>query len=118
MATAQLALLIDNVVVKTFQLDKPIMTIGRSASCDILIDDDSVSSIHAAVHVKRNDYLEGHEEVYLEDLNSRNGTFVNDRKITKCRLYGNDIITIAWTRFKMLCTDPKGGETTVLIMRD
>jgi diguanylate cyclase (GGDEF)-like protein len=50
--------------------DKPIV-IGRSEGCDIRIDDHSVSRRHVRVVLKDDSYS-------AEDLNSTNGTFVND----------------------------------------
>ena len=115
---AHLALLVDGVVVQLFPLEKPKTLIGRSPDCDICIDDDGVSTKHALVHVKASELLEGHDEIYLEDLKSRNGTRVNDRKIERCQLKPDDVITIAWNRFKLLDDHSPGGETTVLLMDD
>jgi len=44
-----------------------VVTIGRSSSCDVVIDHPSVSREHARLHV---------EDAELEDLGSRNGTSV------------------------------------------
>ncbi len=115
---SQLALLVDDVVVKLFPLEKPVTSIGRSSDCDIYIDDYGVSNQHALIHISPSEVLEGHQDVFLEDLGSRNGTLVNDREIQRCRLEPDDIITIAWNRFKLLDDRPFGGETTVFIIRD
>ena len=50
------------------------MTVGRSPSNGIVIDNESVSDIHAKVFFRDNQY-------WIEDLNSRYGTWVNDKKI-------------------------------------
>jgi two-component system cell cycle response regulator len=50
--------------------------IGRSPTCEIRIDDDGLSRKHA--HVR----LEG-EQAFVEDMASRNGTFVNGTRIDK-----------------------------------
>jgi pSer/pThr/pTyr-binding forkhead associated (FHA) protein len=48
--------------------------IGRSPYCSIVINDGLVSRQHAAIRVTR-------EGMQIEDLGSRNGTFVNQRRI-------------------------------------
>lgn len=59
--------------------------IGRSESCDIIIDDAGVSSVHAIIEVQG-------ESVRLFDMNSTNGTFVNGEKIVTKELTLNDQI--------------------------
>src|SRR5687767_4656579 len=49
------------------------VTIGRSPSCNIAIDDDSISRRHAILHIG--------ETVTIEDLNSANGTRVRGNKL-------------------------------------
>ena len=52
-----------------------IITVGRSSSCHIVVDNSNVSSNHAKFIIKDN-------TVTLEDSGSTNGTFVNGEKIT------------------------------------
>jgi len=47
---------------------------GRHPSCQIVLDNAAVSRNHAQI-------LESHGTYYLEDLRSRNGTLLNDKKI-------------------------------------
>ncbi|MEE2829204.1 MAG: FHA domain-containing protein, partial [Myxococcota bacterium] len=53
--------------------------IGRGPECDYVIKDDSVSSRHAGLS-RQDGYL------LLEDLDSANGTFVDDRRIKRMRV--------------------------------
>jgi pSer/pThr/pTyr-binding forkhead associated (FHA) protein len=46
------------------------LLIGRAEECDVRPLSEDVSRRHCAIHV-------GPEEVWVEDLGSRNGTFVN-----------------------------------------
>lgn len=115
---SQLALLVDDVVVKVFPLDKPMTTIGRHQDNDIQIDNDGVSAKHALIRVEPSELLEGHEDIVIEDLNSTNGTLVNDERIDqRCALKPNDVITVGWNRFKLLDNREAGSQTTAHILR-
>lgn len=62
-----------------FFLMKDPTVIGRSEGCDVMIADPWISSRHAFVE-RRGD------EPWLVDLDSRNGTFVNGRRVREARL--------------------------------
>lgn len=52
------------------------MTVGRGAGCDVQLDEDTFASqVHARLFRRGSD-------VWVEDLGSTNGTFVNARKLT------------------------------------
>lgn len=68
-----------------FALNKERMTIGRRPTNDIHIDNLAVSGEHAVIVTIGNDS-------FLEDLNSTNGTLVNDKPIKKHVLIHGDII--------------------------
>src|ERR1700759_267945 len=62
--------------------------IGRTPDCQLSLDDPLVSRRHALLVVQQNG-------VFLEDLGSRNGVFVNGSKIDKVlRLKDGDVIKI------------------------
>lgn len=64
--------------------------IGRSSGCDIVIDNMLVSREHAEIQQIKSDF-------YIKDLESRNGTFVNDKKVPKgkyLKLAKNDTIRL------------------------
>ena len=66
-----------------------VLSIGRSRTCDIVIDDPLVSRQHATIVLG--------QMPILEDLGSFNGTFVNGDRITSQRLHDGDRITIGRT---------------------
>ena len=59
---------------RSFPVDADEMTIGRAPGCAVLLDDPTVSSLHARL-TRRGD------QVVLEDLGSRNGTLLNGRRL-------------------------------------
>lgn len=62
--------------------------IGRDASNPISIPDNSISSRHARI-------IRGSDGFFIEDLQSRNGTFINGGKVTDRRLLtNNDLVRI------------------------
>jgi pSer/pThr/pTyr-binding forkhead associated (FHA) protein len=77
----------NNAVLKTIETEKEVITIGRNVKNDIQIDNLSVSKQHAKIVKNQGKY-------FLEDLNSTNGTYLNEKKISKEKLTNNDIITI------------------------
>ena len=74
-------------VLREIEIDQDEITIGRNEDNDIRIDNMAVSGNHARITRDQDDY-------YIEDLNSTNGTFVNEEKIRKRILYEDDEITI------------------------
>jgi pSer/pThr/pTyr-binding forkhead associated (FHA) protein len=76
-----------NKILTKFETEKPEITIGRSSSADIQIDNLAVSKRHARIVKHRHEYL-------VEDLNSTNGTSLNDEKIVKAVLKHNDLVAI------------------------
>ena len=114
---SNLALLVDDVVIGLYPLDKPVITIGRDQDNDIQIDDSSVSSHHARLLIESSKFLEDHEDIHVEDLGSTNGTMVNDEQIDRRQLKPNDVITIAWNTFKLIDDSEAGRETTAFIGR-
>lgn len=82
-----------------WNIDKS-LTIGRDAECDIVVPDRQISRYHARVSTTNN-------EVYLEDLSSKNGTYYNGDLITEPTLLNDgDVIQIAFVQtFVFLSSD-------------
>jgi pSer/pThr/pTyr-binding forkhead associated (FHA) protein len=94
------------------------VTIGRSSQCDIYIEDVSVSTNHAVILVTPSEFLDGYNDILIEDLQSRNGTVVNGQPIHRCQLKPDDVITIGFNKFKLLDNRAVGRQSTVLMMMD
>ena len=73
--------------IREFELTKEQMIIGRRASCDIQVENLSVSGEHAKI-------INILDDSFLEDLKSTNGTFVNGALIKKQALQNGDVVTI------------------------
>ena len=85
--------------------------IGRSRDNEMTLDDNSVSRRHAEIQRL------GTGKFMLYDLDSLNGVFVNDEKITKCKLSEGDIIEIGdfYLRFTQHPSDFQLSEDTVVL---
>ncbi len=59
---------------KRILVDQPELTIGRDETCDVVIPERQVSRRHARIRLEGDGYL-------LEDLGSKNGTFVNGHEL-------------------------------------
>lgn len=95
--------LIDDVVANKFDLGSEQISIGRHGDNTIQIDDVSVSGHHLVIRQKSSDYLDGVVEVFVEDLGSTNGTFLNGKKLEgPAQLANNDILRLAWNEFKFV----------------
>jgi len=89
----------DSVKKQTFRLQEGSVTIGRHPGCDLHINDGSVSRKHAMVDFRDDAY-------YVEDLDSRNGTFLNDAKIAgPAKLYDGAQVKICDVVFTFLSND-------------
>ena len=69
-----------------FAVDRLPCTIGRHATNTLRIDEDSISRFHARISRDEQGYC-------LEDLQSRNGTFVGGKRITRHRLKDGEGLT-------------------------
>jgi pSer/pThr/pTyr-binding forkhead associated (FHA) protein len=69
-------------------LDRPVITLGRRADNDIVIDSPAVSRQHAQLRWR-------YGRVILYDLGSRAGTLVNGSPITEAVLQPGDLISLS-----------------------
>ena len=93
---------------KQIKNDKNEITIGRGNNNDIIIDNLAVSKEHAKI-IKLPD---GYE---LVDLDSTNGTLLNDKDIKKAKLVAQDVLTIGKHTLKIKSTDPPKAAAADLV---
>lgn len=93
----QLIASVKGVDVKHVYLHKDRTTLGRKAGNDIVLDTMVVSGQHCAFD------LVGVADVFVEDLGSTNGTYVNDRMVKqRTRLQDGDVLAIGPYRIRFL----------------
>jgi pSer/pThr/pTyr-binding forkhead associated (FHA) protein len=101
---------IDGVVIKEVQLTKDRTTLGRRPYNDIVIDNLAVSGEHAVLQMTGN-------EVYLEDLNSTNGTYVNGKAVKKQLLQNSDTVEIGKYKIKYINEAANPGFEKTMIFK-
>jgi pSer/pThr/pTyr-binding forkhead associated (FHA) protein len=106
----------DSVVHKYF-FDKEVLSIGRAKDNDIVIENLSVSRNHARIRRADNKYI-------LTDLNSANGTYVNNIRVNKTDICHDDVITIGKHTIhfvsvdlsdEQIISDAFGAERTMIV---
>ena len=84
-------------------LEREDVILGRALESDVRINDTQVSRQHARVSAVRDD-ARGVTDYFLQDLDSKNGTFLNGRRVRREALEDGDKISIGDTmiRFDLL----------------
>jgi hypothetical protein len=72
---------------RTFELDSPVVTIGRDPTCDLVLDDPKCSRRHAVLR-------EGPDGLSIRDSDSVNGLVVNGARVKRTPLTVGDEIRI------------------------
>jgi hypothetical protein len=72
--------------------------VGRSSDLDMVLVEDMVSRKHARIAMQG-------EQIWIEDLGSTNGTFVNGEKIKRARLKEGDRVLIGTSILKVISGD-------------
>jgi pSer/pThr/pTyr-binding forkhead associated (FHA) protein len=89
---------------RRFELSGGYMVVGREPACDIRFDDPHVSRTHAA--------LQRHgSAMYVMDLGSSGGTFVNGDQVTSQELRSGDVIRFATVEARFEVTAPASDTT-------
>jgi predicted component of type VI protein secretion system len=104
----KLVVSLDGVVIKEVQITKDKTTLGRRPYNDIVIDNLAVSGEHAVLQMVSSD-------VFIEDLNSTNGTYINGKAIKKQLLTHNDTVEIGKYKIKYLVDEGADYEKTMLL---
>ena len=90
----KLSLMFENKLVKEVPVGSRPVTIGRAPDNDLPVDNLAVSNYHAKIY-----YEAG--RMVIEDLDSLNGTFVNDLRIERATLHDGDNVHIGKHKIKV-----------------
>jgi pSer/pThr/pTyr-binding forkhead associated (FHA) protein len=74
------------------------IVVGRSSELDMVLVEDMVSRRHAKISV-------ADDQIFIQDLGSTNGTFVNGEKIKRARLAEGDRILIGTSIIKLVAAE-------------
>ncbi len=97
----------NDVNVSTTRILKKRVIIGRSINCDIIVDSSTISALHCILEVDKN-------ICRIFDLNSKNGTQVNGKKIVTGEIKRGDKISIGGVNFVFREYDEKTSVPPVL----
>ena len=90
---------------REYPIEKGEFVVGRLSGCDLIIKEDTISSRHAKI-------LRGEESYEVLDLDSTNGTFVNDERVQRKLLRTGDKVKFDIFEFEFI--NPKDVPRTVL----
>lgn len=90
-----------------FQLGDNPVTIGRSPKADLVLEDEKASRLHCGIRREDDVYV-------IKDLNSKNGTFVNNEKVESERLSPGDRIQVGSVTLVFEEDSTGKGATTAL----
>ena len=79
--------------------------IGRSSDLDMVLVEDMVSRRHSKITTTDSD-------IYIQDMGSTNGTFVNGEKVSRSRLKEGDRILVGTSIIKLVGIDPNQSTHT------
>jgi hypothetical protein len=99
----QLIVTVEGVEVKHVYLAKDRTTLGRAADNDIVLQNPAVSGHHCVFELK------GLADVFVEDLGSTNGTFVNNARVRRQQLQDEDVVAVSSFRIRFLTATADSG---------
>ena len=82
---------------KVLDIEKTVVTVGRS-SCDLIVDDPELSRRHVRVEIQG-------AEITLRDLDSTNGTFMDDERIREVSIHNRSKFRVGSHEIALVITD-------------
>ena len=79
---------------------RPVLMVGRRADCDVVLSDETVSRVHAAIMLFAGQWV-------LDDRGSTNGTRVNGRRVWGATVVGpGDRVSFGRSTFRLVSPAP------------
>jgi pSer/pThr/pTyr-binding forkhead associated (FHA) protein len=97
----KLILKFQDAVVEEYEFQTTPVTIGRRDDNDVVIDNMAVSGHHAVIEEEDPSYY------VLVDLESLNGTFVNENKVTREKIFDGDAIIVGKHKIEFVDLRPE-----------
>ncbi len=107
----QLIASVEGVEIRHLSLHKDRTTLGRLPDNDIVFDNMVVSGHHCVFE------LRGLADVFIEDLGSTNGTYVNGKMVKRQQLRDGEVISIGNFRVQFLASSERPGFTQTATMK-
>jgi hypothetical protein len=106
----QLIASVEGVEIMHVQLNKDRTTLGRNADNDMVLDNMVVGGHHCVFA------LHGLADVFIEDLHSTNGTYINGKMVKRQRLHDGEVIGIGNFRIQYLAASdrPRFSQTAAM----
>ena len=92
---------------RQIELAADYLTVGREPACDVRLDDPHVSRTHAALERRGG-------TIYVQDLGSSGGTFVNGNPAKSVALHQGDVVAFATVRARFEAAPPVSAETQAM----
>jgi len=90
----------------SYELSQSI-TVGRSPEADLVMEDEKASRMHFAIHLENSTFV-------LHDLQSRNGTFLNESRVEIQPIKPGDQIRAGSVKFLVRGDDGARGPNTAI----
>ena len=92
---------------QNYSLTPPTVRVGRKPGCDLLLSHPTVSGSHARFDMRQ-------DELWLTDLGSTNGTFVNGKRLSgEVQVQEEDLIQFAEVAFRVRRNHRRSAASTV-----
>ncbi len=104
--------IINGAVVSELNLSAGEFSIGRNHGNSLQLDDGEVSGEHAVITLVPNAYLAEQLDMTIRDLNSTNGTYVNNISVKEKELKHGDAIKICGYEYRVFDDQSNIGTQT------
>jgi pSer/pThr/pTyr-binding forkhead associated (FHA) protein len=105
-------------VVSQIDLSAGEFTIGRNHGNSLQLDDGEVSGEHALIRLVPNEYLPEQLDITIFDLNSTNGTYVNNIPVKEKAIKHGDAIRICSYEYRVFDDQSNVGTQTEYALPD